>query len=91
MSTAISTASLNFKKHSHLTLAVSVVLLAAFGGMVTAAYTADHIKKSSCDMTKDAKLKDAYKWSTSSAVLSGVVTLAMALVLVKVGVRPKLL
>ena len=75
---------LNFKNKSHLTLSVGIIFLAAFSGMVTAAYTADHIKKSACDMTKDAKLKDAYKWATGSAVLSGLVTLTMGLVLFKV-------
>jgi len=65
-------------KSSPMSLSVSVaVMVVAFAGMVTSAYTADHIKKSSCDMTKDANLKSAYKWAWSTAVITGVLSAGM--------------
>jgi hypothetical protein len=78
---------INFKTKSQLVISVGVVLALAFAGMVTSAYTADHIKKSGGDMSKDDDLSSAYKWSTWSAVTSALVTLAMVGVLVKVAMK----
>lgn len=75
----------NFKSRKELIMSVGVVLALAFAGIVSCAYTADHIKKSKCDMSADPSLTTAYHWATGSAVLSTVLMLAMAGVLVKVG------
>lgn len=56
----------------------AVVLAGAFAAMVTSAYTADHIQKSSCDRKKDAKLENAYKWSWSTAVICGLISAGTA-------------
>ena len=80
---------INFKNKGSLIMSVSVVLLIAFVGMVMSGYTADHIKRSSCDMSKDSMLNSAYKWSVWAAVLQAVLTLAMISVFIKVGMKPK--
>ena len=80
---------INVKSRGMLTASIGVVLLLAFAGMVTAAYTADHIKRSSCDMTKDEMLTSAYKWSVGSAVISALVAVAMGAALVKFAMKPK--
>lgn len=79
----------SFKSRGQLVAGVGLILLFAFASMVSSGYTADHIKRSGCDMSKDAKLKDAYSWSTGSAVASAVVVVAMIGVLVKIGLKPK--
>jgi hypothetical protein len=70
----------NARERKTLAVASTVVLLASFAGMVTSSYTADHIKRSSCDMTKDEKLQKAYTWAWSSAVLAAGVTVAAGVV-----------
>ena len=80
---------IKFKSRKHLITSVFVVLVLAFTGMVTSAYTADHIKNSSCSMSTDAKLSSAYKWATGSAVLSAILTVAMAGVMIKVAMKKK--
>jgi hypothetical protein len=81
---------INFKNKKTLVMSVGAILLLAFASMVMSSYTADHIKRSSCDMSKDTKLHDAYKWSTGAAVLQALVSLSMVYILVKVGGKPKL-
>lgn len=61
---------------------IAAVCALTFAGMVSAAYTADHIKRSTCPMTDD-KVKNAYKWSWVTAVLAGSVSAGMAGLLVK--------
>ena len=73
--------SINLMKRRTLVIATTVVLLASFSGMITSAVAADNIKRSGCDMSKDEKLKVAYKWSTGSAVLSAGVAIASGFVL----------
>jgi hypothetical protein len=51
--------------------ATAGVFLGSFGVMVTSAYTADHIKRSSCDMKQDQRLTNAYNWATGTALISG--------------------
>ena len=80
---------INFKNKKELVISVAVVLMLAFTGMITSAYTADHIKKSSCGMSSDTKLASAYHWATGSALLSAVLTIAMAAVMVKVAMKGK--
>lgn len=75
----------NFKSRKELVMSVGVILALAFAGIVTSAYTADHIKKSKCNMSTDTSLTSAYHWSSWSAVLSTLLMLSMAGVLVKVG------
>lgn len=72
----------NFKSRKELIMSVGVVLALAFFGMVSCAYTADHINKAKCS---DPSLTSAHRWATSSAVMSALLVLAMGGVLVKVG------
>lgn len=79
----------NVKDRKTLAIASTVVMLASFAGMVTSAYTADHIKRSSCDMSKDDKLQKAYKWAWSSAVLAAGVTVAAGVVFAATALKKK--
>lgn len=76
----------NITDRTNRVMVISTVLVAAlsFASMVTAAYTADHIQKSSCWKDgADESLKHAYKWSCVTAVIGGVTTAGMVAILVK--------
>ncbi len=61
-------------KGSPMLMGITITIIAAaFSGMVTSAYIADHIKKADCDISEDGNLKSAYTWAWSSALLSGLV------------------
>jgi hypothetical protein len=72
---------------SNRTMVASTVIVAilTFVTMVTSAYSADHIRKSNCDMGKDGSLKSAYDWSMRTAVISGIATAGMIIMLILVG------
>lgn len=57
-----------------------VLAVASFATMVSAAYTADHIKKSGKD---DPNVKAAYQWSWITAAMAAVATVGMVGVVVK--------
>ena len=65
-----------------MVVSTSVVAILSFAAMVSAAYTADHLNKSSCNKA-DPKYKSAYKWSWVTATIAGVTTAGMVAVLVK--------
>ena len=48
--------------------------------MVSTAYTADHINRSSCDLKKDKNLADAYSVAWNTALVTGLGTGAIALI-----------
>lgn len=68
------------KSEKTLIMTSAAVMLASLGGVITHSYTADHIKRSSCDMSNDKKLQDAYKWAWSSALISTGVMVATGLI-----------
>ena len=86
---AVTGAAINVKERKTLAIGTTLVLLMSFAGMVTSAYTADHINRSSCDKSKDEKLGSAYKWATTTAVLSGLAVLATGALLVGVAMKKK--
>ena len=79
-------AAVNLKNRRGAVVGASIVLAASFAGMVSSAYTADHIKRSGVDMSANATLKQAYRaaWisaliSAGAMVVSGSVIAALAL------------
>lgn len=72
----------NIKRSPVLMTTTIAVMAIAFAGMVTSAYTADHIKRSNCDVSKDPTLKSAYTWAWSTAVMTGILAAGMAGVVV---------
>ena len=82
-------ANLSDKENRAMVISTAVVAILAFAGMVTSAYTADHINHSSCDRSKDARLQSAYKWSWVAAVISGITTVGMIGILVKTAMIKK--
>ena len=83
-------ASTNLFAESNRAMVVStgIVAVLSFVGMVSAAYTADHINKSACDKS-DPKIKSAYKWSWVTAAIAGVTTIGMVGILVKTAMEKK--
>jgi len=86
-----SRAGTNLSSKSNRTMVVSTTLVAllSFAGMISAAYTADHINRSACDKAADSNLKTAYKWSWVTAVIAGVTTAGMVGILVKTALSKK--
>ena len=78
----------NIRSHEERTLFVSTGIVAVLGlvGMVSAAYAADHINKSSSAKT-DKNLETAYKWSVVAAVVAGAATVGMVGLFVKTALR----
>lgn len=81
-------AATNLSSHSNRVMVVSTAIVAilGFAAMVSAAYSADHINRSSCDRSKDENLKNAYKWSWVTAVIAGITTAGMVAILVKTAI-----
>lgn len=78
--------SVNIKNRKNAAMGAGIVLAASFAGMVSSAYTADHIKRSGCNMDTDKTMKEAYRsaWisaliSAGSIVVSGSILAALAL------------
>ena len=80
----------NLKSSKSLTTGATVVLALAFASMVTASYTADNIKRSKCDMSKDSNLQSSYRWATGSAVISALIGVGMVATLIGIGMKPKI-
>ena len=76
-------AAVNLKQRKTIAIGAGIVLAASFVGMVTSAYTADHVKRSSCEST-DANLQKAYKWSWVSATVAAGSAVAAGAVLAAV-------
>jgi hypothetical protein len=53
-------------------ISLAIVFIAGFVSMVTSAYCADHIHRSSASAT-DANLKMAYEWAWGTAVLGALI------------------
>lgn len=68
----------NIKTSPTLMGTTVAVMAIAFAGMVTSAYTADHIKRSNADMSKDENLKKAYTWAWSTSLITGILSAGMA-------------
>lgn len=79
----------NIKRSPTLMGTTFAILIVAFAGMVTSAYTADHIKRSNCDLSKDSNLNSAYTWAWSTAVLTGLLTAGMAGIIVWTALKKK--
>ena len=62
-----------------LIVGLSTTLLTAFASMVAAAYTADHIRHSGIDLSKNESLHTAYTWAKVSAICGGVASGLMIL------------
>ena len=80
------------KSNRAMVVSTAVVAALAFACMVTSAYTADHIQRSSCYKTvsESDSLKHAYKWSWVTAVIGGVTAAGMVAILVKTALdKPK--
>jgi len=54
-------------------ISLFLILAASFAAMITSAYCADHISKSSCGKTDPDAIK-AHQWATTSAVLGALVS-----------------
>lgn len=78
MKTMAEAAIANIKSSPTLTGTTVAVMAIAFAGMVTSAYTADHIKRSNSDLSNDENLQKAYTWAWSTALITGVLAAGMA-------------
>lgn len=76
------------KSNRAMVVSTAIVAVLGFAAMVSAAYTADHINKSSCDKA-DEKIKSAYKWSWVTATIAGITTAGMIGILVKTAVTKR--
>lgn len=81
-------ANLGAKTNRAMVVSTGVVAILGFAGMVSAAYTADHINKSKCDKN-DPSLKSAYKWSWVTAVVAGLTAAGMVGILAKTALTKK--
>ena len=79
----------NLKSRKELVISIVFVLAMAFASLVTSSYTADHMKKSKCDMKSDASFKSAYNWATGSAIIGTLLFLAMCSTLVHIAFNRK--
>jgi sensor histidine kinase regulating citrate/malate metabolism len=75
--------------HTPIRTGVAVsIMVVAFAGMVTSAYTANNIKRSTCDLN-EAHIKTAYKWAWTTAVITGFLSAGVAGLLVYTAMKKK--
>lgn len=74
-------------KSKNYSKAAGILTVAGFVGMVSAAYTANHIKKSG-QMSGNSDLESAHNWATLAAVVLAGVTVGGGVALIRAAKRP---